>query len=328
MFHRSLASFSLLLLGASCVPPRVATAPQDGPAPAAVQPQTSKAAPATATLARLTGFTVPVSLFSGALSPQWTPARPFIGVARDVGDASRALECLTEAVYYEARSEPIEGQEAVAQVVLNRVRNPAFPSSVCGVVYQGAERRTGCQFTFTCDGSMLARREPEAWERARRVAQAALDGAVYAPVGLATNYHTTAILPWWAQSLSKIATIGTQIFYRWRGGAGEAPAFSQRYAGVEPAALPVATPAAAAATAPAAPPALAATTVLTDGGAVAIHRGQADAPITSAQRVALTAGVRLHIGHRAGTGEEGPQEASAAEVHVHVGTPSTASGAI
>src|SRR3546814_14176438 len=75
------------------------------------------------------------------------------------------------------------GQQAVAQVVLNRVRNPAFPNSVCGTVYEGSSRSTGCQFTFTCDGSLTARREPAAWERARQVAQMALAGFVYAPVG-------------------------------------------------------------------------------------------------------------------------------------------------
>ena len=76
--------------------------------------------------------------------------------------AKRDLECLAEAVYYEARSEPQEGQRAVAQVVLNRVRHIAYPGTICGVVYQGSERRTGCQFTFTCDGSLARRRERHA----------------------------------------------------------------------------------------------------------------------------------------------------------------------
>src|SRR6202008_874279 len=120
-------------------------------------------------------------------------ATPFT-LAKASGETrARALECLTSAIYYEAAQEPADGQRAVAQVVLNRVRHPAFPNSVCGVVYQGSTRSTGCQFSFTCDGSMLHPRELGAWARAREIAQAALDGYVYAPIGLATHYHTTAI---------------------------------------------------------------------------------------------------------------------------------------
>ncbi|MDZ7587989.1 MAG: cell wall hydrolase [Parasphingorhabdus sp.] len=106
---------------------------------------------------------------------QITPA-VFRGSADD-----NMLQCLTQAVYYEAASEPDAGQRAVAQVVLNRVRHPAYPRTVCGVVYQGSERRTGCQFTFTCDGSL--RRTPSAffWERARRVAADALAGRIGSP---------------------------------------------------------------------------------------------------------------------------------------------------
>ena len=144
------------------------------------------------------------------------PAPPFSGQAASADDAARAADCLTAAVYYEARSEPVEGQRAVAQVVLNRVRDRAFPRSVCGVVYQRSSR--GCQFSFVCDGSMERQREPNAWDRAAAVARGALAGLVYDPVGSATFYHTTAILPWWAPSLSRIGTVGTHIFYRWRGG--------------------------------------------------------------------------------------------------------------
>jgi len=126
----------------------------------------------------------------------------------------RALECLTQAIYYEARSESEGGQRAVAQVVLNRTRHPNYPGSVCGVVFQGSERRTGCQFSFTCDGSMNGTIESAAWDRAERVAGAALAGSVYRPVGLALNYHTTAIRPYWAPSLVRQAVIGAHIFYR------------------------------------------------------------------------------------------------------------------
>src|SRR5215213_5620568 len=98
----------------------------------------------------------------------------------------QALECLASAVYYEAGSQDDDGERAVAQVVLNRVRHAAFPGSVCGVVYQGSTRATGCQFTFTCDGSLYRQADAAGWGRAYRVAQAALGGYVYAPVGYAT----------------------------------------------------------------------------------------------------------------------------------------------
>ncbi|WP_379546274.1 cell wall hydrolase [Qipengyuania sp. DSG2-2] len=148
-------------------------------------------------------------------------------------DRARALQCLTQAIYYEAASESVGGQKAVAQVVLNRVMHPTYPRNVCGVVYQGSERRTGCQFSFTCDGSM--RRKPSAggWARARSVAAAALSGEVYAPVGYATHYHTIWINPYWASSLDHIGTIGAHRFYRWKGSAGKPGAFRAAYIGGE-----------------------------------------------------------------------------------------------
>ena len=147
---------------------------------------------------------------------------------------TRAVECLTSAVYYEAGRESDDGQKAVAQVVLNRVRHPAFPSTVCGVVYQGSTRATGAQFTFTNDGSL--RRQPDAasWARARRVAESALNGAVFSPVGWATHYHANYVVPYWASTLAKNAVIGAHLFYRWAGGWGKPPAFTQRYAKQEP----------------------------------------------------------------------------------------------
>ena len=141
-------------------------------------------------------------------------ARPFAFKPATAEDRRRAIRCLTQAIYYEAALEPTEGQEAVAQVVLNRVRDPNYPNSVCGVVYEGAERVTGCQFSFTCDGSMYRDIEPYAWEQAQQIAAAALSGSVYRPVGLALNYHTTAIRPYWAPSLERQAVIGAHIFYR------------------------------------------------------------------------------------------------------------------
>ncbi len=160
-------------------------------------------------------------------------ARPFAARFADVRNEARALDCLTAAVYYEAAIEGADGQRAVAQVVLNRVRHPAYPATVCGVVFQGSERSTGCQFTFTCDGALARRPIPVLWERARAIAWAALSGHVHAPVGWATHYHTDWVVPYWASSLSKAAKVGTHIFYRWTGGWGRPGAFRGRYAGAE-----------------------------------------------------------------------------------------------
>ena len=123
------------------------------------------------------------------------------------------LECMTDAVYYEARGESAHGQAAVAQVVMNRVSHPAFPKTVCGVVFQGAGR-SGCQFSFACDGSMKRTRESGAWARARAVAKRALIGAAGAQVGRATHFHTTAVSPFWAPSMLRVAQVGTHVFYK------------------------------------------------------------------------------------------------------------------
>ena len=163
-------------------------------------------------------------------------ARPIFARGTSL-DQSRALQCLTAALYYEAASEPDAGQRAVAQVVLNRVAHPAWPKTVCGVVYQGSER-LGCQFSFACDGSLARRPVAAFWDRARRVAADALAGQVYAPVGLATHYHTSAVHPYWADSLAFIGTIGAHRFYRWQGAAGRPAAFNAVYAGGEPVAAP------------------------------------------------------------------------------------------
>jgi hypothetical protein len=164
-------------------------------------------------------------------------ARAFLSAGTGL-DRARALQCLASAVYYEAASEAIGGQRAVAQVVLNRVAHPSYPNSVCGVVYQGSERRTGCQFTFTCDGSLARKPMAAAWDRALMVARQALGGEVYEPVGLATHYHTIWINPYWAPSLDTVGTIGAHRFYRWRGAAGRPAAFTSAYRGNEPAAAP------------------------------------------------------------------------------------------
>jgi hypothetical protein len=216
MLHKSMLSLPMLLLGASCVPP---LARQGVAAPGAV-PVIQAAAKA-----------VPLPP-AEAIAPG-RAAEPFIVANPSERDLAASLQCLTAAVYYEARSEGVEGQRAVAQVVLNRARHPAFPRSICGVVYQGSSRRTGCQFSFTCDGSLRARREPEAWAQARRIAGAALAGSVYGPVGHATHYHASYVQPWWAASLHRAVSVGSHIFYRWRGDWGDPKSFRRPHLAAE-----------------------------------------------------------------------------------------------
>jgi spore germination cell wall hydrolase CwlJ-like protein len=163
------------------------------------------------------------------------PAAASFTLPADEVARMRSVDCLTAAIYYEAANEPTDGQRAVAQVVLNRVRHPHYPNTVCGVVFQGHQRTTGCQFSFTCDGSL--RRTPIAslWERTRKVAEEALAGYVHRAVGWATHYHANYVFPYWAPSLAKVGQIGAHIFYRWDGGWGRPGAFVGRYAGAEPA---------------------------------------------------------------------------------------------
>ena len=160
-------------------------------------------------------------------------SRPFDLSGSDPLDRRRALLCMTQAVYYEAGFEPAHGRRAVAQVVLNRMRHPAFPKSICGVVYQGA-RQPVCQFSFVCDGSLYRRPAPGAWKEAERIAAAAIDGFVEKSVGAATHYHADYVAPYWAPRLAKLTKIGAHIFYRWPGAWGSTAAFTGRYVG-EPA---------------------------------------------------------------------------------------------
>jgi spore germination cell wall hydrolase CwlJ-like protein len=162
------------------------------------------------------------------------PARPFIMSPTDIVQYSRAVDCMTAAIYYEAANETPQGQAAVAQVILNRMRHPAYPNTVCGVIFQGQERSTGCQFSFTCDGAMNRPPSAEGWARAKAVATAALNGSVAADVGMATHYHADYVSPYWAERLVKLRKIGVHIFYRWTGAWGQRFSFTRQHSGDEP----------------------------------------------------------------------------------------------
>lgn len=166
-------------------------------------------------------------------SEELVPAAPFAGMASG-DDGERAVTCLATVGWYEAGSGSSD-QSAVMQLVLNRVRHPAFPNSVCSVVFQGSERRTGCQFSFTCDGSML-RRQPgaAAWQSAMGLARAMLEGHVDERVGLATHFHTDWVVPYWSSSLVKLTNVRTHLFFRWEGFWGTLSAFRETPAAREP----------------------------------------------------------------------------------------------
>jgi spore germination cell wall hydrolase CwlJ-like protein len=139
---------------------------------------------------------------------------------------AKAEKCLANAIYFEARGEPIRGQIAVAQVVLNRAFSGKYPETVCGVVYQNANRHLACQFTFACDGIPDVVREPEAMERAKKIASETLDGKLWLPeVGKATHYHAYWVRPGWVREMTKLHKLGVHTFYRPRawGDGSDAP---------------------------------------------------------------------------------------------------------
>jgi hypothetical protein len=156
----------------------------------------------------------------------------FTEIGTSASGYSTALKCMTQAIYYEAANEPEAGKRGVAQVVLNRLRHPAYPNSVCGVVYEGANARV-CQFSFTCDGSLLRTPMARQWNESRRIAAEALAGATEPSVGTATNYHADYVVPRWAFTLGKLTQIGRHIFYRLPGRVGSEGAFGDRWTGVE-----------------------------------------------------------------------------------------------
>jgi Cell Wall Hydrolase len=132
-----------------------------------------------------------------------------------VAGYEREHRCLSEGIYFEARGESREGQIAVGEVILNRVRSSAYPNTICGVVYQGSHRTTGCQFTFTCDGSLARQPRGRPWRQARDIAGELMAGVHNTVTGNATHYHTTAVWPRWAPRLIETTRIGAHIFYRY-----------------------------------------------------------------------------------------------------------------
>ena len=152
----------------------------------------------------------------------WLATQP-----RASGDAQ--WQCLAEALYFEARGESLKGQFAVAEVILNRVAAPNYPSTICGVVKQGSHRSNGCQFSYTCDGVPDVIAEPLAWERAGKIARVMIDGKAPDLTAGATHFHTKHVRPRWSQIFPQTVRIGAHLFYRQSTGKA---AFSPRIAAV------------------------------------------------------------------------------------------------
>jgi len=202
-------------------------------APAAVAPANPALASVPAAVAADAGArleTVPntvaaptrVSVPLPAPKPPLTPAQRLNLQGKDY---AKAENCLSKAIYFEARNEPIRGQMAVAQVVLNRVFSPYYPNDICAVVYQNAHRHLSCQFTFACDGKPETIRERGAWARAQRIARQALEAKVWLPdVGKSTHYHAAYVRPYWIREMNKMVRHGLHTFYRpkhWGDGSNE-----------------------------------------------------------------------------------------------------------
>jgi spore germination cell wall hydrolase CwlJ-like protein len=208
--------------------------PQEPKPPAAAEPQVTKSAEtAVAMLTPAETASAPAEqpavqfpdlamLPMPLARPPLTPAQRLDLAGKDY---DKALHCLAQAIYFEARNEPARGQMAVAQVVLNRVFSPHYPKDVCSVVYQNAHHFLGCQFTFACDGKPEAIREFGAWTRANRIAREALDAKIWLPeVNKATHYHAAYVRPAWIRDMRVMVRYGLHTFYRprnWGDGSNE-----------------------------------------------------------------------------------------------------------
>jgi len=193
----------LLMLGVATA--IVIAAAMLGPWPRTAAPEPDVPRPMTMAEARTDNARVPI------VARRRVAAAPF-RFRGGPAEREQAAECLATAALYEAGDDR-RGQRAVIQVVLNRVRAPGFPGTVCGVVWQGHARSTGCQFSFTCDRSIDRRTVHRGWRGARAAARRALAGYVFADVGRATHYHTDWMVPYWRDSLTKVAKVETHLFY-------------------------------------------------------------------------------------------------------------------
>jgi hypothetical protein len=166
--------------------------------------------------------TVSAAYHAGAPVRRLLPS-PAERLGLDAAARAREETCLAQAIYFEARGEDVRGQEAVAQVIMNRVFSPHYPDSVCGVVYQNAQHHNACQFSFACDRKPDVVRDEQAWALAQSIATQALDGDIWdSEIGHATHYHATFVNPWWVGTMNRLASHGVHIFYRptrWGSGA-------------------------------------------------------------------------------------------------------------
>ena len=148
-------------------------------------------------------------------APGVPPPSPAQRLKLEGKEYAKAERCLANAIYFEARSEPVKGQQAVAQVIVNRAFSGFYPNDICGVVYQNAHRHLSCQFTFACDGKSKAITERGHWARANRIAKQTLDGQIYVPeVAKSTHYHAVYVHPNWVREMKKMVRYGVHQFYR------------------------------------------------------------------------------------------------------------------
>jgi spore germination cell wall hydrolase CwlJ-like protein len=159
---------------------------------------------------------ITAAAFFDQSAPRTSSLKRLVGASSVIGEAalSEAQRCLAQAVYFEARSETLEGQLAVAQVVLNRVEDRRYPTNICGVVFQNERLRHRCQFSFACDGRTDTPYESRAWETAKRISRIALEGGWRDLSGQATHYHATYVDPSWRSAMMKTAAHGRHVFYR------------------------------------------------------------------------------------------------------------------
>jgi spore germination cell wall hydrolase CwlJ-like protein len=200
-------------------------------APAEAPKQVEKPAPVTTPVQQASLAAEPSAVdFPKSVMIHLAMAKPPLSPAQRLDLAGKeydkAEKCLAQAVYFEARNEPARGQQAVAQVVLNRVFSPYYPKDVCSVVYQNAHRHLSCQFTFACDGKPESVNERAAWARANRIAKQTLDAKVWLPeVNKATHYHAAYVRPNWIRDMKVMVRYGLHTFYRprnWGDGSNEA----------------------------------------------------------------------------------------------------------